>query len=152
MITKEAVLTFQKNWGERIIDISKIYQNNGDFRSSAINFIADLYAYDSELVLFKPTLASENPFRLTSTSALSYFIGANPNFIEDKGFAIKGWTNVRWKNSGISIIDRTAICMGNYYFTNTDGELKVEFSIVLHELDSGELKIVLHDSHLPYQK
>ena len=152
MITKEAVLAFQENWGECIIDISKTYQNNGDFRSAAINFIADSYAYDSEQVLFKPTLASENPFRLTSISALSYFIGDNPNFTEDKGFAIKGWTNIRWKNSGVSIIDRIAICMGNYYFTNTDGELKVEFSIVLHELDSGDLKIILHDSHLPYQK
>ena len=152
MITKEAVLVFQKNWGECIIDIGTTYQNNGDFRSAATNFISDLYAYDSEQVLFKPTLACENPFRLTMTSALSYFIGSNPNFTEDKGFAIKGWTNVRWENSGISIIDRTAICMGNYYFTNTDGELKVEFSIVLHELDNGILKIILHDSHLPYQK
>ena len=152
MITKEAVLVFQEKWGKCIIDIGKIYKNNGDFRSAAINFIADLYAYDSEQVFFKPTLAFENPFRLTSTSALSYFIGGNSNFTEDKGFAIKGWVNVRWKNSGISIVDRTAICMGNYYFTNTDGELKVEFSIVLHELDSGELKIILHDSHLPYQK
>ena len=42
--------------------------------------------------------------------------------------------------------------LSNYYFTNIDGELKVEFSIVLHELDSGDLKIILHDSHLPYQK
>ena len=152
MITKEAVLVFQEKWGKCIIDIGRTYQNNGDFRSAANNFISDLYAYDSEQVLFKPTLASENPFRLTMISALSYFIGGNPNFDEDKGFAIKGWRNVRWENSGISIIDRTAICMGNYYFTNTDGELKVEFSIVLHELDNGVLKIILHDSHLPYQK
>ena len=152
MITKEAVLAFQKNWGKSIMDIGKIHQNNGDVRSAAISFIADAYAYDSEQVLFKPTLASEDPFRLTSTSALSYFIGGDPNFIEDQGFAIKGWTDIKWENSGISIIDRTAICMGNYYFTNTDGELKVEFSIVLHELDSGDLKIILHDSHLPYQK
>ena len=152
MITKEAVLAFQENWGECIMDIIKTYQNNGDCRAAAINFIADSYAYDSEQVLFKPTLASENPFRLTSISALSYFIGDNPNFTEDKGFAIKGWTNIRWTNSGISIIGRIAICMGNYYFTNTDGELKVEFSIVLHELENGDLKIILHDSHLPYQK
>ena len=152
MITKEAVLIFQKNWGKSIINISKIYQNNGDFRSAAINFISDAYAYDSEQVLFKPTLASEYPFRLTSISALSYFIGGDPNFSEDQGFAIKGWTNIRWENSGISIIDKMAICMGHYYLTNIDGELKVEFSIVLHELDSGDLKIILHDSHLPYQK
>jgi hypothetical protein len=152
MITKEAVLAFQKNWGECIIDIGKTYQNNGDFGYEATNFISNLYAYDSEQVLFKPTLASKNQFRLTKTSALSYFIGGNSSFTEDKGFAIKGWTNVRWENAGISIIDKTAICMGNYYFTNIDGELKVEFSIVLHELDNGDLKIILHDSHLPYQK
>ena len=152
MITKDDVLVFQEKWGESIIDIGRTFQNSGDFRSTATNFISDLYAYDSEQVLFKPTLASENPFRLTMISALSYFIGDNPNFDEDKGFAIKGWTNIRWENSGISIIDRTAICMGNYYFTNTDGELKVEFSIVLHELDDGVLKIILHDSHLPYKK
>jgi len=152
MITKEAVLALQKNWGENIIDIGNIYQDNGDFRSAAINFISNLYAYDSEPVLFKPTFPSDNPFRLTMKSALSYFIGGDPNFTEDKGFAIKNWTNIRWENSGISIIDRIATCMGNYYFTNIDGELKVEFSIVLHELDNGELKIILHDSHFPYQK
>ena len=137
MITKEAVLTFQKNWGESIINIGKIYQNNGDFRSAAINFIADTYAYDSEQVLFKPTLASEYPFRLTSISALSYFIGGDPNFSEDQGFAIKGWTNIRWENSGISIIDRMAICMGNYYFTNIDGELKGKTPIEIEVIKSG---------------
>jgi len=152
MITKEAVLVFQEKWGRCIVDIGRTYQNNGDFSFAATNFISNLYAYDSEQVLFKPTLASKNQFRLTKTSALSYFIGGNSSFTEDKGFAIKGWTNVRWENAGISIIDKTAICMGNYYFTNIDGELKVEFSIVLHELDNGDLKIILHDSHLPYQK
>ncbi len=152
MITKEAVLEFQRKWADNIIDIGNIHQNKGDFHSAATNFISNLYAYESEPVLFKPTLASDNPFRLSMESALSYFIGGDANFSEDKGFAIKKWTNIRWENSGISIIDRTAICMGHYYFTNIDGELKVEFSIVLHELDNGKLKIVLHDSHLPYQK
>ena len=40
--------------------------------------------------------------------------------------------------------------MGNYYFTNfEDGELKVEFSIVLtKKILMNNLKIILHDSHL----
>tara|TARA_B100001173_G_scaffold282032_1_gene266625 strand:+ start:838 stop:1296 length:459 start_codon:yes stop_codon:yes gene_type:complete len=152
MITKEAVLAFQRKWSEKIIDIGNMHQDKGDFYSATTNFISNLYAYDSEPVLFKPTLASDNPFRLTKEAALSYFIGGNPNYSEDIGFALKNWTNIVWKNSGISIIDKTAICMGHYFFTNKDGELKVEFSIVLHELDDGKLKIILHDSHLPYQK
>ena len=42
--------------------------------------------------------------------------------------------------------------MGNYYFTNEDGDLKVEFSIVYKKDTENNLKIILHDSHLPYQK
>jgi len=152
MITKEKVLEFQKKWGEGIISISSAFEKGEEFTSLAKDLISNLYAYMEEEVLFKPTLASDYQFRKTEESALSYFVGGNSDFEEDKGFAIKGWKKVRWENSGISIIDSTAICMGNYYFTNSDGELKVEFSIVLHEMDNGELKIVLHDSHLPYQK
>ena len=42
--------------------------------------------------------------------------------------------------------------MGNYYFKNADGDLKVEFSFVYKKDDFGNIKIVLHDSHLPYQE
>ena len=77
-------------------------------------------------------IEATNDISFAKLVLLRYLIGGNSNFTEDKGFAIKGWTNVRWQNAGISIIDRTAICMGNYYFTNTEGELKVEFSIVFY--------------------
>ena len=45
-----------------------------------------------------------------------------------------------------------AICMGNYFF-GMEGEedLKVEYTIVLKKIN-GTLKMILHDSHLPYQK
>ena len=43
------------------------------------------------------------------------------------------------------------MAMGNYYFLETsDNELKVEFSFVYRLDHSGGLKIILHDSHLPY--
>jgi hypothetical protein len=42
--------------------------------------------------------------------------------------------------------------MGNYYFTKDDVELKVEFSFVFKKDDNGILRIILHDSHLPYKK
>ena len=44
-----------------------------------------------------------------------------------------------------------AYAMGNYYFKDSSGqELKVEFSFVYILDDEKKLKIVLHDSHLPY--
>ena len=152
MITKKDIQQFQKKWGDGIIRISKMYLDKQDYISETKHFISDLYAFDAESVLFKPTLASENQFRLDKESALSYFIGNNPQFKEDNGFAIKGWTNIRWSNAGIQFYENLAICMGNYYFTNKDGDLKVEFSIVCKKDLNNNLKIILHDSHLPFQK
>ena len=152
MIKKQEVLKFQKMWGDGIISISNTFKNNGNYETEAKEFIARLYSYESEVVFFKPTLASEAQFRLDSISALSYFIGHNSTFSEDSGFAIKGWNNVKWENIGIKIMQDCAICMGNYFF-GIEGEedLKVEYTIILKKID-GKLKIILHDSHLPYQK
>jgi len=152
MITKEKVLDRQKRWGEGIVNIGKTFNQAGDYKKEAIAFIRDLYAYETENVLFKPTLAADTQFRLDKNAALSYFIGGNSSFSEDKGFAIKSWTDVKWENAGVKIIDDIAICMGNYFFINHNQEdLKVEYTMVFKSI-SGSLKIILHDSHLPYQK
>ena len=43
--------------------------------------------------------------------------------------------------------------MGNYYFTPHDGSdvVKVEYSFGYKLNNDGELRIILHGSHLPYQ-
>ncbi len=152
MITKEEILAFQKEWGNGIISMSNTFKNGGDYTSEAKEFISKLYAYESEGVLFKPTLAVDAQFRLDKVAALSYFVGGNSDFAEDGGFAINGWNSVRWENAGIKITTYCAICMGNYYFgMENEEDLKVEYSIVLKKID-GTLKMILHDSHLPYQK
>ena len=152
MITIEDILDFQKEWGNSIIKISDSYKKNSDYLNDTNNLIDSLYAYAYEDVLFKPTLASDNQFRLSRTGALSYFIGGNDQFKEDEGFAIKGWTKIRWENAGYKIYNDIAVCMGNYFFSIDNSEpLKVEFTIVLKEID-GRLKLILHDSHLPFQK
>ena len=152
MITIQDILDFQKEWGNSIIKISDSYKKNNDYLNDTNNLIDSLYAYDYEEVLFKPTLASDNQFRLSRTGALSYFIGGNDQFKEDEGFAIKGWTKIRWENAGYKIYSDIAVCMGNYFFSIDNSEpLKVEFTIVLKIID-GKLKIILHDSHLPFQK
>ena len=152
MITIQDILDFQKEWGNSIIKISDSYKKNIDYLNDTNNLIDSLYAYDHEEVLFKPTLASDNQFRLSRTGALSYFIGGNNQFKEDEGFAIKGWTKIRWENAGHKIYNDIAVCMGNYFFSIDNSEpLKVEFTIVLKIID-GKLKLILHDSHLPFQK
>jgi len=81
---------------------------------------------------------------------LSYFVASNNECLEDTGFAIRGWTNVRFENENIVINRDTAMVMGNYFFTSPEGdEVKVEFSFV-YILDSeGVLRIQLHHSSMP---
>jgi hypothetical protein len=104
-------------------------------------------------VLFKPTLASVDQFRTSFDSALSYFVGGNSAFPEDKGFAIKPWTKVRWKNDGIvNNSCNMAVAMGNYWFTPASGdpETKVEYTFAYVRGEDGNLRIVVHHSSVPF--
>tara|TARA_B110000914_G_C15480394_1_gene455379 strand:+ start:871 stop:1326 length:456 start_codon:yes stop_codon:yes gene_type:complete len=151
MIIKQEVLKAQKKWSDGLLKIVEKHQNNKDYTLEASNFIDEVYAYNSGEVLFKPTLATDVQFRLNKVAALSYFVGGNSDFKEDKGFALKGWTAVRWENSAIKLEGDIAFAMGNYYFKNKDRELKVEFSFS-YKKEGNYLKIILHDSHFPFKK
>ncbi len=148
-ITEKSVLEAQEAWGQGIVDIAKIHAIGGDYKGRASEHIESLYAYEITPVMFKPTLAAEDQFREKFGEALSYFVGTEGS--EDKGFAIKGWTNVRWENNGIFTSDKAAMAMGNYFFTGPDGkETKVEYTFGYVIDESGDLKINLHHSSLPY--
>ncbi|MEO1495332.1 MAG: phosphoribosyl-AMP cyclohydrolase [Pseudomonadota bacterium] len=148
-ISTQAVIDAQKAWGEGIVAIAKVHSDGGDFKARATEHIEDLYAYGDTKVMFKPTLASEDQFREKFGEALSYFVGTEGS--EDKGFAIKGWTKVRWENNGIYTTGTSAMAMGNYFFTGPDGtETKVEYTFGYVKDESGALKINLHHSSLPY--
>lgn len=151
-ITESEVTAAQKAWGEGIVRIGKVFTDGGDYSQAATEHINKFYNYQEGTVLFKPTLAAEKQFRTDFEGALSYFVGGNDNYSEDGGFAIKPWTNVRWENIGTKIIGNMAVAMGNYYFTPADGsgDVKVEYSFAYTKDSSGELKIILHDSHVPY--
>lgn len=151
-ITEQEVIDAQKAWGEGIVNIGEVYSEDGDYKSAATQHINEFYNYQEGSVLFKPTMASEQQFRTDFEGALSYFIGSNENYSEDKGFAINPWSNVRWENTGTKISGNMAIAMGNYFFTPTDGgdEVKVEYSFAYTKDEEGELKIILHGSHIPY--
>ncbi|MEM1423590.1 MAG: phosphoribosyl-AMP cyclohydrolase [Planctomycetota bacterium] len=148
-VTESEVIAAQREWGQGIVDISRVHARNGDFRARATQHINDLYAYQITDVMFKPTLASQDQFRETFPEALDYYIGRPGS--EDNGFAISGWTNVRWQNNAVYTDSDSAMAMGNYWFTGPDGnETKVEYTFgYVRDLD-GDLRINLHHSSLPY--
>lgn len=152
-ITEQEVLDAQKAWGEGIVNIGNVYLEKGDYKAAATDHLNNFYNYEEGTVLFKPTLTSEKQFRTDFQGALSYFIDGDENYPEDHGFAIKPWSNVRWENIGTKIYGDVAVAMGNYYFTPAqDGdEVKVEYSFAYIKNKEGKLKIILHDSHLPYK-
>lgn len=151
-ITEDEVISAQKEWAEGLVDIGKIFAENGDYIKRASDHINKLYTYQSGPVLFKPTKASIHQFRLTKEGALSYFAGGDKNYPEDKGFALQPWKNVRFDNAKIIIMDNYAIAMGNYYFTAKGSleEVKVEYSFGYVKDRQGKLRINLHHSSMPY--
>ena len=152
MLVDQLILDAQKAWGDGIVKIGKVFLDKGDYKSAAETHIHEFYNYEEGNVLFKPTLVSDKQFRLDFEGALSYFVGGNENYPEDHGFAIKPWSDVRWENIGTKIIGDMGVAMGNYYFTAVEGGdvTKVEYSFAYTINSAGQLKIVLHDSHLPY--
>ena len=150
-MTEKDIIIFQEQWGKGVVKIGEDFSSKKDYAKTAKEFVKNFYDFTKPL-LFKPTLASETQFRTDFESALSYFIGNNDLYSEDKGFALKCWNNVRWENKGIRIINNMAYAMGNYYFKDSSGqELKVEFSFVYILDDEKKLKIVLHEYNLPYK-
>jgi hypothetical protein len=153
MVDKADISNAQRAWGDGIVAIANAHLSGGDYVGIARNHVETLYAYGISPVLFKPTLAAEEQFRPNFESALSYFVASNNECPEDKGFAIKGWTNVRFENSDIILRDDSAIAMGNYFFTGQDGnEVKVEYTFGYIVDENGALRINLHHSSMPAVK
>ncbi|MEM7151252.1 MAG: phosphoribosyl-AMP cyclohydrolase [Myxococcota bacterium] len=139
----------QKKWGDGIVEIGAELTNGGDYVGRATEHIKELYAYGDQTVHFKPTKCEFRQFRPTFEGALSYFVGGNDDFPEDKGFAIAPWIDVKFINSTIQAHGNVAIAMGNYYFTQPDGGVvKVEYTFGY--LIESSMKIVLHHSSLPF--
>ncbi|MDC8005858.1 hypothetical protein POV27_17525 [Aureisphaera galaxeae] len=151
MITKEQVLDAQNQWGSGVVKIGSLKDNRPECEAYASEFLDARYAFEAGPVLFKPTKCAIQQFRPTKAEALSYFIaGDDRACAEDKGFAIQPWTKVRFENAGFILEDNRAIAMGNYFFTDLDGnEAKVEYTFG-YKLMGGSLKIDLHHSSFPF--
>jgi len=151
MITKSQIHETQKKWGDGIVKIGTLKDNESECLEFTSSFLNSLYDFENNDVLFKPTKAAEQQFRPNFEMALSYFLGGSKSYCsEDEGFAMKPWLDVKFVNSGFIIENERAIAMGNYFFTDSSGAVaKVEYTFG-YKLRNGSLFIDLHHSSLPF--
>lgn len=157
IITYDEVNAAQQAWCEALVKIGQLKEEGGDYKSYAEQVLSEAYNYDYGKVFFKPTLAyGDQTFRTTKEGALAYFIGGNPDFPNDKGFALTPWVKARYdnlgeKNEGIQIYGSVAITMGNVWVTGKDGkEVMVDKTWVFRKGKDGKLRIIVHKSSLPF--
>ena len=153
-ITLAEVEAAQKGWCGALLQIAGDFESGGREKATATAaaIIDAAYGYADGAVLFKPTLTmGEQTFRTTREGALAYFVGGNPKFPNDAGFALMGWKNCEIANSAIFIDGDVAMTQGNVIFTNTKGEkTTVDKTWGFHKGDDGKVRVVLHHSSLPY--
>ena len=155
-ITEQEVNDAQQAWCDGLVKISRAYREHGNYRDLARKFIDDLYDFKEGRVFFRPTLAAApRNFRTTMEGALSYFIGEDPNFPDDDGFAKKPWASARYDNAiegsnAIQIHGNIAMTMGNVYLkyeVSTDGKEVVVDKVFAYRKDSeGKLRLIVHKS------
>ena len=153
-ITDDDVIAAQKKWGDALVAIATANDEEGieKAREVAIAAIEGFYNYDNAPVLFKPTLAGHpDRFRTTADSAISYFVGGNPDIPTDDGFALKGWREVTFDNAAIFIEGNIGISMGDVTLTDKNGNsVSVDKTWGFKKLENGDVVIILHHSSVPY--
>ncbi|MEL6924500.1 MAG: hypothetical protein AAFO94_10675, partial [Bacteroidota bacterium] len=143
MITEEQVKNAQNEWGAGVVSIGSLKDSRTECEVFTSEFLDKLYAFEAGTVLFKPTKCAIEQFRPAKAQATSYFIaGEDRACEEDTGFAIAPWTKVRFENAGMILEETRAIAMGNYFFTDVDGnEVKVEYTFGYRLNDANQFSI-----------
>lgn len=153
-ISESEVVGAQKAWGEALVAISKDHEKNGEksAKDMAAKVIDAAYGYQLGPVLFKPTLTQEpQTFRTTREGALAYFVGQDPKYPKDSGFALKGWREVKVDNAAILLDGEYGTTLGKVSFTDKDGKVTtVDKSWTFKKDDQGTIRIIQHHSSLPY--
>lgn len=157
VITYDEVNAAQQAWCDALVKIGQLKEEGGDYKAFANEVLSTAYNYDNGKVFFKPTLAfGDQTFRNDKKGALAYFIGGDPDYPNDKGFALTPWVKARYDNAGknnegIQIYGSIAITMGNVWVTGKDGkEVMVDKTWVFKKGKDGKLRIIVHKSALPF--
>lgn len=150
-ITEADIAQAQSNWCKGLLDISKANDTGGQVAAKAVaeQVLDTAYGYKSGVVLFKPTLTvGPQTFRTTREGALAYFVGGDPAFPNDTGFALKGWTNCEVQEEAVLILGDTATAMGKVRLTGKDGSSTTVDKTWQYVKEDGSLIIVVHHSSL----
>src|SRR6266550_7863245 len=157
-LTEDDVNKAQEAWCNGLVEISQAHRNNLDYTRLANDFIDRLYDFDGGRVFFPPTLAmAPQNFRTTRAGALAYFIGGDPAFPNDEGFATKyHWISATYDNEiegndAVQIHGNIAIVMGNVCLRQTEitvggKEVVVDKVFVYRKDSNGKLRLIVHNS------
>lgn len=149
------VLSAQLAWGEALIKISADYKSGGynKAKATAESVIDQAYNYQFGPVAFKPTLTSApQTFRPAFDSALSYFVGGNSGYPDDKGFALVSptgapWSSFKIENKVVQLDGDSAISMGNVYLYDEKGVATIVDKTFGWNMSSdGTMRLNLHHS------
>ncbi|WP_230770759.1 hypothetical protein [Sphingomonas sp. Leaf4] len=153
MFTDQMVHATLQTWCDNVVAVGKVHSDSGDVHAFATQVLSDNYDYGAGKVLFKPTLThGAQTFRPTKAGALSYFVGGDPEFPDDKGFKLKPWVKVWYNKLDYVLHGDIAIVQCNVHFIGADdSHIFVNKSFVFKECGDGKVRIVLHQSSLPYQ-
>ena len=142
----------QRAWCDALIEIGRVGASGGDAQAVAAKVLSTAYDYDTGTVLFKPTLTfGSQTFRMSRAGALAYFVGGDPSYPDDKGFARKQWVKCEPTIAGIVAADAMAVAMGKVALEDVHGnQVTVDKTFGYRRTDDGQLRIVVHHSSLPY--
>ncbi len=154
-ISQAQVSQAQQAWCDALLSISRAYRSGGfsQARATAEKVLDQAYGYNYGPVAFKPTLTSgAQTFRPTKQGALAYFVGGDPAYPNDRGFALNPWDKCALRTQVIQLYGNVAITMGNVDLTDSSGKVTtVDKTWAFLREPDGEPRIVLHHSSLPYQ-
>lgn len=153
-MSEQDVHDAQRGWCQALVEISTRHRNEGiDAAREFAEFVIDNgYAYQLGPVLFKPTLTVvPQTFRTTRDGALSYFVGGDPAYPEDTGFALKDWVACEPDTAAVWIAGDVAMTVGKVHFRNADDErVSVDKTWGFIKDDDGVIRIMAHHSSLEY--
>ncbi|MDG2048187.1 MAG: hypothetical protein P8J79_13330 [Halioglobus sp.] len=153
-ISEAEVLAAQQGWCKALLEISATNAKSGEAAAKVLaeKVIDSAYAYETGPVLFNPTLSFyPQTFRTEREGALAYFVGGDPAYPDDHGFALNDWVKCEIDNAAVLIVGESASTMGKVHFTDSDGHVTtVDKSWQFVKDDAGQLRIVLHHSSLEF--
>lgn len=144
-ISEAEIIAFQKAYGISFNAISQSVEDNSYYETAARKHIDKNYNIESGEFMFKIGNETSSNYRSTYDGILSYFIGKNKAFPNDKGITKQNWRKIDWNNNGIIKDGDMAIVMGQATLTNQNGETRLQnYTMCLKKTEGGNLKLIAH--------